>query len=118
MVGGFPAFLEDISHAKSVAHFDEPIAHRCREAVVEPIVAASFPRSDVLLFLFAFHVQHLVAADAKADLWPNAQSWNLGFIVVVLCPSAEIDVNQQRYVDVVRPVLISDGIVVFVKAFL
>ena len=118
MVGGFSAFLEDVGHAKGVAHFDEPIAHRSREAVVEPVVTASFPRGDVLLFLFFFFFQHLVATDAKADLWPDAQSRDFGFVVVVFCPSAEIDVEQQRNVNVVRPLLISDGIVVFVKAFL
>lgn len=72
MVGGFSTVLEDIGHAEGVTHLDEPIAQCCREAIVEPIVAASFPRGNVLLFLFAFHVQHFVAADAEADLWPNA----------------------------------------------
>lgn len=101
MVGGFLAFLEDISHAVGIAHLDEPIAQRRCNAVVNTIETASLPRgNDLLLLLFALHIDHLVASHAEADLWPDAQSRDLGFVLVVFVPFAEVDVEQQRHIDI------------------
>ena len=94
MFGGFFTFLENIGHAEGVAHFDEPITQRRREAIVNAVETAFLPWRDVLYFRSAFHFLNLVAADAETDLWPDAQPWNLGFVFVVLVPLAEIDVKQ------------------------
>ena len=94
MVGGFLAFLEDIGHAEGVAYLDEPIAQRRREAIVNTVETAFFPRCNVLLFPLSFHFLHLVAAYAETNLRPDAKPWNLGFVFVVLVPFAEINVEQ------------------------
>ena len=118
VVGGLFAFLEDIGHTVGVAHLNKPITHRSREAIIDAVEAARFPRGDILLlFLFHFQIHHIVAAYAKADLWPDAQSWNHGFILIILVPFAEIEVEQQRHVDVVRLLLVADGVVAGVQAF-
>ena len=119
MVGGFLAFLEDIGHAVGVAHLDEPIA-QCRcNAVVNAVEAASLPWGDDLLFLlFALHIDYLVAAHAKTDLWPDAQSRDFGFVLVVFVPFAKVDVKQQRHIDIMGLLKITNGVEDFVIAFL
>ena len=119
MIGGFLAFLEDIGHAVGVAHLDEPIA-QCRcNTVVDAVEAASLPRGDDLLLLFfALHIDYLVAAHAETDLRPDAQSRNLGFVLVVFVPFAEVDVEQQRHIDIMGLLQITNGVEDFVIAFL
>jgi len=118
MVGGFFAFLEDIGHAEGVAHLDEPITQRYCEAIVDAVETAWLPWGDVLLFLLAFHFHDVGAAYAKPNLRSDAQAWYHGFVFVVLVPFAEIDIEQQRHVDVVRFFLVSYGVVAFIQAFL
>ena len=118
MVGRLSAFLEDIGHAEGVAHLDEPITHCCSEAVIDAVERAFLPRRDVLLFRSAFHFFHLVSADAETDLRSDAQSWDLGFVLVVLVPLAEVDVEQQRHGDVMRLLQVTDAVIALVQAFL
>lgn len=119
MVGGLFAFLEDVGHAEGVAHLDIPIADGRREAIVEPIVAASLPRrDDLLLLLFALHTGHIVAAQAEANLWSDAQPRNHRFILVVLGPFAKVDSEQQRHIDIMRLLHVADGVVAIIQALL
>ncbi len=117
MVGRLSALLENIGHAEGVAHLNKPIAHCRREAVVDAVEAARLPRRDVLLLLLAFfYIIDLVAADAKTNLRPNTQTHYLGFILVIFFPFAEIHVEQQGHVDVVRLFEKADGVATFVQA--
>ena len=119
MVGGFLAFLEDIGHAEGVAHLNEPVAEGCGEAVVDAVEAARFPRGDILLLvLFHLHFHHLIASDAESDLRPDTQARYPRFILVVFVPTAQVDIEQQRNVDVVRLLHVTDGAVVVIQAFL
>ena len=117
MVSRLFALFEDIGHAVGVAHLNVPIAQSGSEAIVDTVETAWLPRGKVLLFLLALHIQHFIATYAEADLRPDAQSWNHRFIFVVLIPFSEVDVEQQRHVDVVRLLLVLDGVVAFIQAF-
>ena len=118
MVGGFLAFLEDIGHAEGVAHLDEPIAQRRRDAIIDAVETAQLPRRDELLFLLAFHLHNVVAAYAKAYLWSDAKPWDHGFVLVVIIPPAEVDVEQQRHIDVVRLLHEAHCVVAGIQTFL
>lgn len=118
MVGGFCAFLEDIGHAEGVAHLDEPIAQRCCDAIVNAVETTWLPRRDELLFLLAFYLHNVVPAYTETDLRPDAQTRYHGFVLVVIVPLAEVDVEQQRHIDVVRLLHVADGVVAFIQAFL
>lgn len=118
MVGGFRAFFEDIGHAEGVAHLDEPIAQRRRDAIVNAVETAWFPRRDELLFLLAFHFHDVVPAYTETDLRPDAQTRYHGFVLIVIVPFAEVDVEQQWHIDVVRLLHVADGVVAFIQAFL
>ena len=54
-----------------------------------------------------------IASNAETDLRPDAQSWNHRFVLVVLSPLAEIDVEQQRHINIMRLFQVADGVVVF-----
>ena len=113
MVGRLLAFLEDVGHAEGVAHFDEPITQSRREAIVDAVESARLPRGDELLFFVDFHFLYLVASNAETDLRPDAQSRNHGFVLVVLGPFAEIDVEEQWHINIMRLFQVADSVVVF-----
>ena len=117
MVGRLFDSFEDIGHPVGITHFDVPIAQCRSEAIVDAVETARDPRGDVLLFLFAFHLIYFIATYAKSNLRSDAQPRNHGFVFIVLFPFSEVYVEQQRHINIMRLLQVTNGVVTRVQAF-
>ena len=65
--------FKHIAEATGVAHLDEPICHRSRNAIVEPVETATLPWDWLLYFRLALYIVNITASNAETYLRSNTQ---------------------------------------------